>query len=180
MAVRNLKASELTGKNIYQIKNQTIYSTFWMKDYGYQIPNYEADKYRSYSLRGFESIFGFILLLFVNKNNIIFPLAISLSAYIVLTALFYFKFLPTLPKIEHFKKEKRDNYIISTAKEMSLIRIIVICIICAIFSASIIYYPIFNNYEGAFRIILFIIGIATSIFTLLNIISAIYKVIKKL
>ena len=180
MAVRNLKASELTGKNIYQIKNQTIYSTFWMKDNGYQIPNYEADKYRSYSLRGFESVFGFILLLFVNKNNIILPLAISLIAYLTLSMLFYFKFLPTLPKVEHFKKEKRDNYIVSTAKEMSLGRILVICLLCAIFSVSIFYYPILNNYEGAFRIILFIIGIASSLFTILNFLSVIYKLIKKM
>lgn len=180
MAVRNLKAKELTGKNIYQIKNQTIYSNRFMKDYGYQIPDYEADKYRSYSLRGFESIFGFILLLFVVKNNILIPLTVSVLAYIVLSFFFFFKYLPTLPKVENFKKEKRDNYIVSTAKEMTAGRILVITLLCAIFSLAIIYYPINNNYEGTFRIILFILGGASSIFTIMNLISVIYKLIKKI
>lgn len=179
MAIRSLKPSELTGKHIYQQKNKTIYSDFFMKDYGYLITSDAADKYRSYSLRGFESIFGFVLLLLVSKSNIIFSFLASLCAYIVITLMFYFKFLHSLPKVENFIKEKRDGYIIATAKDMSVVRILIITIICAIFTAAIIYYPINNGYEGVFRILLFLIGGVAGIFTLMNLFSLIYKIIKR-
>lgn len=179
MAVRNLKASELTGKNIYQVKSRTIYSDFFMKDYGYLITNDEADHYHSYSLRLFESIFGFALLLFVTKSNVLISFLISFAAYVVITFLFYFKFLRSLPRVDNFKKEKRDNYIVSTAKEMSKLRILAITIICLIFTAAIIYYPINNGYEGIFKVLLFLIGGATAIFTLMNLAALIYKLIKR-
>lgn len=179
MAVRSLKASELTGKHIYQLKNKTVYSDGFMKDYGYLITDEQADRYHSYTLRLFESIFGFALLLFATKSNVLISFLISFLAYVVISLLFYFKFLKSLPKIENFKKEKRDGYIVSTAKEMSAGRIIAITIILIIFTAAIIYYPIGNGYEGIFKILLFGIGIATGIFALVNLASLLYKLIKK-
>lgn len=179
MAVRSLKASELTGKHIYQLKNKTVYSDFFMKNYGYLITDEYADRYHSYSLRLFESIFAFALLLFVTKSNVLISFLISLTAYLIISLLFYFKFLKSLPKIENFKKEKRDGYIVSTAKEMSKARILAITIILLIFTAAIIYYPINNGYEGIFKVLLFGIGIATGIFAIVNLISLFYKIIKK-
>lgn len=179
MAVRSLKASELTGKNIYQLKNKTVYSDFFMKNYGYLITDEEADHYHSYSLRLFESIFAFALLLFVTKSNVLISFFISLAAYFIISLLFYFKFLRSLPRIENFKKEKKDGYIVSTAKEMSKGRILAITIILIIFTMAIIYYPINNGYEGIFRVLLFGIGIATGIFALVNLMSLLYKIIKR-
>lgn len=177
MQRRKLKASELRGRNIYQVKNQTFYSEFYMKDYGYYITNYDSKDYYSYSLRGIESVIGFILLLLVSKNAL-FSLVAALLAYIVLTALFYFRFLRKLEKVK-FKKEKKDNFIIQTAKEMSKARILAIAIICLLFTFSIIYYG-YSNFDNGYIVLFVLFGCASGLFSLLHFISLIYKIIKKL
>lgn len=179
MAVRSLKASELRGRHIYQLKNKTVYSDFFMKNHGYLITDEEADHYHSYTLRLFESIFGFAILLFVTKSNVLISFLIALAAYVVISLLFYFKFLKSLPKIENFKKEARDGYIVSTAKEMSSGRILAISILLVVFTAAIIYYPYSNGLEGIFKVLLIGIGIASGIFALMNFASLFYKIIKR-
>lgn len=179
MATRTYKASDITGKHIYQSNNRTIYSDYFMKDFGYVITDDEAEHYHSYSLRLFESILAFALLLFVTNSNVLLSFGISILAYVVISLLFYFKFLKKLPKIENFKKEKKDNYIVANAKDMSKARLLVLSIILVVTTICVIYYPIYNNYDGAVKILLFCIGIATGIFTLMNIASLIYKIIKK-
>ena len=78
---RKLKPTELRGREIYQYKNMTIYSKFFMKNYGYLITQYDADDYYSYSLRGLESVVGFVLLLLISKR-VLFSLVCALGAYI--------------------------------------------------------------------------------------------------
>lgn len=179
MAVRSLKASELTGRSIYQVKNKTVYSDIFTRNCGYIITDENADKYHSYSLRLFESIFAFAILLFVTKSNVLISFGVSFLAYVIISLLFYLKFLKTLPKVEPFKKEKKDGYVVSTAKEMSMVRIFAITILCAIFTASIFYYPIANNYEGIFKALMDLIACLSLLFTLMNLASLIYKLVKK-
>ena len=179
MANRSMKASELTGRHIYQTNNKTVYADYFTKNYGYIITDEDVDKYHSYSLRLFESILGFALLLFVTKSNIIISFLISLLAYVVISLLFYLKFLKSLPKIENFKKDKKDGYIISTAKEMSIKRILALTLILIVFAIAVIYYPIFNNYEESMRILMFCLGIGIGIFALMNFASLLYKIIKR-
>lgn len=174
---RKLKPTELRGREIYQYKNLTLYSKFFMKNYGYQITQYDADDYYSYSLRGLESVVGFVLLLLISKR-VIFSLIFSLGAYIILSLLFYFKFLRKLEKVE-FPKEKKDNYIISTAKEMTKGRILAIALLCLLFSISITYYG-YTNFKESYLILFLLFGVASGIFSLINFISLIYKIIKKL
>lgn len=179
MANRSLKASELTGRHIYQTSNKTVYADLFTKNYGYIISDDDVDTYNSYSLRLFESILGFALLLFVTKSNIVIAFLISLLAYIVISLLFYLRFLKKLPKIENFKKEKKDNYIVSTAKEMSAARILVLSLILILFAAAVIYYPFFNNSEKSMKILMLCLGTGIGIFALMNLASLLYKTIKR-
>ena len=174
---RKLKPTELRGREIYQYKNITIYSKFFMKDYGYQITQYDADDYYSYSLRGLESVVGFILLLLVSKR-VVFSIICSLGAYIVLSLLFYLKFLRRLEKIS-FPKEKKDNYIVSNAKEMSKGRILAIALLCLLFSISIIYYG-YTTYKESYLMLFILFGIVSGFFSLINFASLIYKIAKKI
>lgn len=174
---RKLKPTELRGREIYQYKNMTIYSKFFMKNYGYLITQYDADDYYSYSLRGLESVVGFVLLLLISKR-VLFSLVCALGAYIVLSLLFYLRFVRRLEKIE-FPKEKKDNYIVSTAKEMSKGRILAIALLTLLFSVSITYYG-YTTYKGSYLILFVLFGIVAAIFSLVNFASLIYKTVKKL
>ena len=179
MALRNLKASELRGRNIYQLKNRTIYSDSFMKDHGYLITNYDAEKYYSYSLRGFESIFGLVLLLLISKSNFLLSFIVAIGAYVVLSILFYVKFIPSLQLVPNFKKPPRDNYIVSTAKEMSKGRLFALVIVCILFGLLCIYYPIANNYEGLFKTLLTALGIVAIVASIIHLIALVYKIVKK-
>lgn len=179
MALRNIKASELRGRNIYQLKNRTIYSDIFMKDHGYLITNYDAEKYYSYSLRGFESVFGLVLLLLISKSNYLLSFTVSILAYVVLSILFYVKFIPSLQLVPNFIKPHRDNYIVTTAKEMSKGRILALSVVCSLFGLLCIFYPSANNYEGLFKTLLIALGAAALIAGIIHFVALVYKIIKK-
>lgn len=179
MKQRNLKASELRGRNIYQLKNKTIYSDIFMKDHGYLITNYDAEKYYSYSLRGFESIFALVLLLLVTNSNFFLSFAVSITAYIVLTILFYVKFIPTLQLVPNFVKPKRDTFVVETAKDMSKGRILALSVVCASFGLLCLCYPEVNGYEGLFRTLLIALGGVALAFSVCYLIALFYKITKK-
>ena len=177
---RNIKASELTGLSIYQLENRTVYSSLFMKKKGYLINDNNANEYYSYSLRLFESVFAFITVILITGDNYLLAIGAGLIIYTVITALFHAKFLKKLPVLNNFEKPKKDNYIISTAKEIGYGRLFLVIGLCILTSFIAFYSLATNQFKQLKTNLYYGVGILSAIFALINTASLIVKYRKKL
>lgn len=120
---------ELDGLFIYHDeKNRTIYSNPFQKD-GYILTNSDYKAYIVYSARWLIAISVPALLYYFVELSIPMFILIALAIYAIGSALFYFKFLPSLPIVKNFKKPKRDNLFIRNSDKLSTLRLLSVFII---------------------------------------------------
>ena len=95
-------ARDLTGKNLYHIKNQTIYYDSLTKK-GYIVTNSNVKDFTSWQMR-LPLIIIVVCVLILLKVNPLIALAIGIVIYAVAEYLFRKQFLANLPVSTSFKK----------------------------------------------------------------------------
>lgn len=170
-------ADELQGPNIYKdTKGRTVYCDRFMKK-GRVITNSYANEYYNYSLRMFGALLLATLIMMIWKNSYLLATIVGVGFYLITTLLFYFRFLRKLPETKDFIKEKRDNYIVFNAKDYTYGRLIAIIILLMLI--ALILYSWIQKYDaGLLRYAMIILTALVIAFTLLNIVTLFYKIIK--
>lgn len=131
MAQSQMNPKELTGFNIYQNKNQTIYWDILTKT-AYIITRSDVSKFSTWQLR-----LPLILMISMILILIGMPLYVGFGAlalgYIVTTYLFKFKYLPTLAISTKWQKPKSEGFIKDMAKKFRFSSLVFVTIMFAIF-----------------------------------------------
>lgn len=146
MAKESINAKQLTGMNIYHTKNQTIYLNPLNKT-AYIITNSVLNKWSAWSMRLPGVLFATCLLIVIGINPI-FAVIIGLIAYIVITIIFYTKFLPSLAINTNFKKPASEGFIRDMAKKFELSSLLFISV-CSLIFAFISLFNAFRQSEVA-------------------------------
>ncbi len=178
MKIKNsYTADELQGANLYKdSKGRTVYYDHFLKK-GRVITNSYANEYYNYSLRMYGALLLATLIIIVAKDSYLIASIVGVGFYLVTSLLFYFKFLKKLPETSDFNKQNKDNYIVYNAKDYSFGRLIMIIIILTIISLML--YTWIGKYEtGLLRYIIIILTALVIAFTILNIVTLLYKIIK--
>ena len=177
---RELSAAKLAGRSIYQEpeKKRTIYSNIYMKNVGYVINDENAADYYNYSLRTIESIFGAAVVTIIT-SKLWLGLALGATIHLILSLLFYCKFLKRLPKVVKFEKYKKDNYVKSMSKDITYPRLILVIILTFFTCLLVIYAKNTKDYSLQIKNLLIALHIIIALFAGLNIVTLVYKVVKK-
>ncbi|GEM_PF-4664532 len=165
------KASELTGNNIYHIKNQTIYYDVFTKN-AYIITNDVVSKFSLYQMRIAAALIVSCLAGLLLQNYIV-GFGIGFVAYGVLEILSHLLFFPKLPLNTNFSRPQKEPVTVRYAKMMSRGRIFVIMILSfvstlmmalnAVLSMSNIFYFITNIMFTLVCLLVFVLSILTFI-----------------
>ena len=122
-------SKELDGLFIYHdSKNRTIYSNPFQKD-GYILTNSDMKAYSIYAGRIIFAIAIPAVLYLVIKLPLYVYFIVGILVYLIMSALFYFKFLPSLPVIKDFKKPQRENIFIRNSNKLSTFRLLMVFVV---------------------------------------------------
>lgn len=131
MAQTQMSAKELTGFNIYQNKNQTIYWDSFSKT-AYIITRSDVSKFSSWQLRlPLSLMVSLVLMLF--GTNYILCVVVAVLSYLVSTIIFKVKYLPTLAVSVKWQKPKSEGFIKDTAKKFRFASLIFAAIMFGVF-----------------------------------------------
>ena len=135
MAKEQIKATDLSGRNIYiDNRGRVVYSDMLTKD-GYIITNNDVGTFNIYSLRLAGAFIVAAIVAFMYGSEMLpYALMGGLLFYVVASIFFYLRFLPTLPIIPNFEKPPHEPFIKETAKENSRSAIIMTIVAALLFS----------------------------------------------
>lgn len=133
----DVKAKELRGLFLYQLKNQTIfYDPIFRK--AYVLTNDKVNKHSMFQMRiPFAIIAGCVSYLVYNNEKVAFGLGIGLI--LVLGVWFRIFLNKNLPVVTNFKKPPRDGIISDVAKSFTMKRLWIIFILSIILVGSLIF-----------------------------------------
>lgn len=132
MAQTQMKAKELTGFNIYQSKNQTIYWDSFSKT-AYIITSSDVSKFSTWQLRFPLSLMLSLVLMLAGASYGL-CLIVAVVAYIVSSIIFKFKYLPTLAVSLRWQKPKSEGFIKDTAKKFKFSSLLIMTIMFGVFT----------------------------------------------
>lgn len=168
-------AKDLQGLSIYRdSKNRAIYSDFITGKKGYIITDSTLPTFNKYELRLPLALCVFVLLYFLVKLNLFISIGIGLAIYLVISILFYTKFLNELTETENFEK-KKEGFLDITAETKptaSVIISVVVAILLGVLS-------IINGsrYDDIYiRYLNYIIAIVAFIYALMMLVVCVKKI----
>jgi len=173
MAAQIQHAKDLQGLTIYRdAKGRAIYSDLITGKKGYIITDSTMMAYTRYTLRLPVALCAFVLLYFLVNLNLVVSIAIPIVFYVVVSVLFYVKFLPELTETTNFEKKRKSfvQSIVDTKTGSSVAISIFVSILLVVFS-------ILNGlkYNNAFRYLNYAIAAAAFLYAILMVVVLLKK-----
>lgn len=172
---KQIKASELTGFNVYQDPKHGTVVYDWISKKGFQLTTSDV---RWYTLsQAFLPVA--IVLIYICyslfKLQMLPSIIIGIVSYIVMKVLYRVKFLNTLPCVENYKRPNNSNLVENAAEKYSKIRLIILLVLSiALVSVSTIYYIFsqdpMSNVEKIGVLVMIVASIGLLLFTLITLI----------
>ena len=153
MAKKNdvVNANDITGSNVYHIKNQTLYLNPLDKQ-AYIITNSNAKRFTQWQLRlPLSLLVSCILILF--KIDYFVSLAIGLIIFVLATYVFQTRFISHLSVQSNFTKPKSEGIVKETKKKLGKGRLQLLSILFLALSILMVINLIISKYTGTALII---------------------------
>ena len=171
-----IKAKDLAGINIYQDpKRGTVYYD-WFTKKGYILTSSDVKTYTIYT-----SMMPLCILVAFAASSLfslsyVVAIILCIALYAAVAVLFRIKFFYKLPEATNWHPVKKENIFISTARNLSIVRLVIIIVLL---TALTIMMPIYASIEGMSGFNLFgtyLVTAATVVGLIIIIVSLILKI----
>lgn len=171
---------KISGLFVYQDKlGRNIYYDIFSKT-GYLIASRDVKQFKNYNLRLTIAMIAFpVVFLFAPVKALLFASVASVLVYVVMYAMFRINLLPLLTPLPNFERPKKDNIILSTARETEASKLWIIIIMTVLIIAMIGLNLIMSEVNTAAMIVYYVVFALMGAFLFVHVAALVLKLTGK-